>query len=423
MMGMEPKDFKSVSIIGACGHIGLPLALVLADAGFEVTGIDLDANRIEEIMSGHMPYVEEGAEELLARLLPTGRLRFSTDHSSVNKSDVLMIIIGTPIDDNLNARIDPLLDLLRQLKGLLRPGQLVVLRSTVSPGTTELFKAELEDGTDLKEGKDITLVFAPERVLQTKAITEIADLPQLIGAFSDEGFETASRFFRKFVKSHLLKLSPVEAELGKLMTNMARYVSFALANEFYLIADSFGANAHKIINACNLDYDRLNIPKPGPNVGGPCLFKDGYYLLSNISFPEIISTAFKVNESMPMIIAKKIFEQHKAQNVGVLGLAFKPNCDDTRSSLSFKLRKLLRNRRCKTVDVDPYVEGCEDLSRLKGVDALVLMTPHREFASLAEILKAVDNPDCLIVDLWNYWPENIDLSHDGVYRAKDVRPA
>ena len=423
MMAKKSEGFERVSIIGACGHVGLPLAIVLADAGFDVTGIDRDADLVSKITSGRMPYVEDGAEEMLAKLLPTGRLRFTADYSSVGESDVIVIIIGTPIDENLNARTDPLLNLLRDIKHHLHPGQLIVLRSTVSPGTTELFKAELEEGTGLIEGKDITLVFAPERVLQTKAITEIGDLPQLIGAFTKEGFAKASPFFARFVRSHLLHLTPVEAELGKLITNMTRYVSFALANEFYLIADSFGANAHKVINACNLDYDRLNIPRPGPNVGGPCLYKDGYYLLSRIAFPEIVSTAFKVNEAMPMIIVQKIFEHHQARRVGVLGLAFKANCDDTRNSLSFKLRKLLRNRRCEPVDVDPYVAGCEDMSRLRGVDTVVLMTPHREFASLPDILKAVDNPDCLIVDLWDYWHENVDLSHDGLYRARDARQA
>jgi UDP-N-acetyl-D-mannosaminuronic acid dehydrogenase len=272
----------------------------------------------------------------------------------------------------------------------------------------------------LVEGKDISLVFAPERVLQTKAIEEIASLPQLIGAFNDQGFEKAKLFFEKFVRSKIIRLSPLEAELGKLITNMARYVSFALANEFYLLADNFGANAHRIIAACNFDYPRLDIPSPGPNVGGPCLYKDGYYLLNRLPFPEIISCAFKINESMPAVIINKILQHHTPQKVGVLGLTFKANCDDIRNSLSFKLRKQLRNERCEIVDVDPYVAGTKDFESLRGVDTLILMTPHDQFRDLRRILNAIDNKNCLIVDLWNFWSENLDLSHDGLYTASEV---
>jgi UDP-N-acetyl-D-mannosaminuronic acid dehydrogenase len=412
---------QRVSLVGACGHIGLPLALVVADAGYEVVGIDRNAEAIRVVRGGKIPYVEHGAQELLDKLLPTGRIRFEPHSDSIRSADVVVIIIGTPIDDNLNPRIDPLLNLLREIKDMLHRGQLIVLRSTVSPGTTELFKAELEESTGLVEGRDISVVFAPERVLQTKAVQEIATLPQLIGAFNDVGFERASAFFRRFIRNRLIRLTPLGAELGKLITNMARYVSFAMANEFYLIADSFGADAHEIIAACNLDYARLDVPRPGPNVGGPCLYKDGYYLLSRIPFPTLVSTAFKINESMPMVIVRKVFERHNARRVGVLGLTFKADCDDTRNSLSYKLRKLLRNQRCEVVDVDPYVPGCEDLGRLKGVDTLILMTPHKEFALREKILQAVGNPDCLVVDLWNYWPVQADQTHDGLYWARDVK--
>lgn len=412
---------QRVSVIGACGHIGLPLALVMADAGYHVVGIDRNVDAIKVVAAGTIPYIEHGAQELLNKLLPTGRIVFATDYASVKSADVVVIIIGTPVDDNLNPRVDPLLNLLRDIKGMLHKGQLIVLRSTVSPGMTELVKNELEEGTGLTEGSDFSVVFAPERVLQTKAVEEIASLPQLIGAFNDVGFERASAFFKRVVHAPLVRLTPIGAELGKLITNMARYVSFAMANEFYLIADSFGANAHEIIKACNLDYPRLDLPRPGPNVGGPCLYKDGYYLVSRMPFPTLVSTAFKINESMPMTIVRKVFALHKARRVGILGLAFKADCDDTRNSLSYKLRKLLRNERCELVDVDPYVAGCEDIARLKGVDTIILMTPHKAFASLRKILQAVDNPKCLVADLWNFWPVQQGLSNDGLYWASDVK--
>jgi UDP-N-acetyl-D-mannosaminuronic acid dehydrogenase len=395
--------------------------LVVAEAGYEVVGIDSHAGHVAEVSAGTMPYKEERGEELLRRNLALGRIRFQTDVSAVATCDVVIIVIGTPVDENLNARIDPLLELLGSLTAHLHVGQLLVLRSTVSPGTTELFRDEVQSRTGLVEGRDVSVVFAPERVLQGHAISEIAALPQLIGAFNEEGFRRAELFFGRFVQNRMLRLTPKEAEIGKLMTNMARYVSFALANEFYLIADSFGANAHKIIHACNMDYPRLNIPRPGPNVGGPCLYKDGFYLLTNMPFAGLISTAFRINESMPAVIAKKVLERYRPKRVGVLGLTFKANCDDTRNSLSFKLKKLFRNARCEVVTVDPYVEAHRDFSVLAGVDALVLMTPHAEFRDLQAVLAAVRNPKCVVVDLWNFWSENVGLSHDGVYSAGEAR--
>ncbi len=412
-------DPKRVSVIGACGHVGLPLALVMADVGYDVVGIDLNAEAVKVVAGGKIPYVEHGAQELLDKLLPAGRLRFEMTYGSVQAADVVVIIIGTPIDDNLNPRVDPLLNLVRELKGMLRKDQLIILRSTVSPGITELVKAELEEGTGMVEGREFSLVFAPERVLQTRAVQEIASLPQLIGAFNDVGFERAAAFFSRFNKSKMIRLTPLGAELGKLITNMARYVSFALANEFYLIADSFGANAHEIIRACNEGYPRLDLPRPGPNVGGPCLYKDGYYLLSRMAFPTLVGTAFKINESMPMVIVRKLMSLHKARKVGVLGLAFKADCDDTRNSLSYKVRKLLRNERCEIVDVDPYVAGKADLERLRGVDAIILMTPHKEFRSLKKILQAVGHDQCVVADLWNFWSVQ-PAPADGVYWAKNV---
>ena len=148
-------------------------------------------------------------------------------------------------------------------------GQLIVLRSTVSPRTTELLRVVLEEGSGKKEGEDFHLVFAPERVLQTRAVEEIQALPQIVGSFNEAGFLAAQKFFGRFVEKRCIRLTPVEAELGKLITNMYRYVSFAVANEFYMICDSYGANSHAVIAACNEDYARLDLPRPGPNVGGP----------------------------------------------------------------------------------------------------------------------------------------------------------
>ena len=320
---------NQVSIVGAGGHIGLPLSVVLAEAGFDVIGIDRNTELNAELSAGVLPYVEHGAEELLDRGLARGNLRFTDDTASMATSGTLVIIVGTPIDDNLNPRIDPLIDLLGAHAPHIPNGQLIVLRSTVSPGTTELLRSVLEKGSGRTEGVDFHLVFAPERVLQTRAVEEIQNLPQLVGAFTESSFARAEEFFSRFIAKRCIPMKPVEAELGKLITNMSRYVSFAMANEFYMICNTYGANSHTIIAACNEDYSRLDLPIPGPNVGGPCLYKDGYYLTEHISYPEIIANAFRVNESMPRYLLDRVTSIAKLQRVGILGLAFKANCDDT----------------------------------------------------------------------------------------------
>jgi len=415
--GTEPN---TVAIVGAAGHIGMPLSVVLAEAGYHVTGIDRNQAVNEQLTRGEVPYIEHGAEELLKRGLERGNLSFTHYDEALTTAETMILIIGTPVDDNLNPRIDALLEVLQRHATRMPRGQLIILRSTVSPGTTELLRKILEDKTNMREGVDFHLVFAPERVLQTKAVEEIQSLPQMIGAFSESSFNRAKDFFGRFLHNQCIRLNPVEAELGKLITNMSRYISFAMANEFYMICDSYGANAHKVINACNKDYPRLNLPRPGSNVGGPCLYKDGYYLIDRIAFPDIIASAFKINESVTRYLLDKVKAKTNLRHAGILGMAFKADCDDTRNSLSFKLQKQLRGSYCTPVPVDPYVPEYNDYNRLKRVDALFLMTPHSEFRDLAKILKIVDNPDCVICDMWNFWSENSELAHDGIYTAREA---
>lgn len=418
---IDRRPSNTVAIIGAGGHVGLPLSLVLAEAKYNVIGIDTNAALIEQLKEGVVPYVEEGAQTLLRRALKRCNLNFTPDSDVIAKARTVIVIIGTPVDEYLNPRMDPLHNLFERNKHLFRKNQLILLRSTLSPGTTDLVRWMIEDMTGMKEGRDFFLCFAPERVMQTKGIKEIKDLPQLIGAFNDKSYARAKAFFDRFIRNVCLRLTPVEAEIGKLITNMARYISFAVSNEFYMIADSYGANIHRVIRACNLDYPRLNLPRPGPNVGGPCLYKDGYYLVEKIPYPEIIDASFKINEAAPMYLLEKVKKRVRLRKAGILGMTFKANCDDVRNSLSYKLRKQLRSLKCAIVEVDPYVPEFKDMNRLKGVDALFLMTPHREFGDLKAVLKRVANPNCLIVDMWNFWDENEHLSHDGLYHAKDVR--
>lgn len=411
---------KRVAIIGGAGHVGLGMCLVLAEVGHDVIGVDINDYANALIMSGTMPFMEEQGQEYLERALANDRLHMTSDFSEVSEADVVVIVMGTPIDENLNPRFDGLKKLFENLTPNLRRGQLIILRSTVSPGTTERVRRMVERHLGWRCGEDIHLVFAPERVLQGKSIEELESLPQIVGAFDDAGWEVAREFFATYVRNEIPRLTPVEAEIGKLVTNMYRYLTFAFANEVFLIADQWGANSNKVIDAINKNYPRVDVPRPGPNVGGPCLFKDGYFLIERMPFPDLISTSFKINEGMTAQIAMKIEQMPDITKVAILGMTFKANNDDIRNSLSYKLRKQLDDGSYDVVSVDPYVDGHTDIQELDGADCVVLMTPHREFADLGEIAKAINNPDCVVIDIWGFWASMRYLSHNGVFAMKEA---
>jgi UDP-N-acetyl-D-mannosaminuronic acid dehydrogenase len=411
---------ETVAVIGAAGHVGLGLTLSIADAGHQVFGIDVNESAIRQIKSGEIPFVEEGGAEVLARVLANGKLTMTSDLAVVANCHVVIVILGTPIDENLNPVVAPLHNLFRSMRPHLRKDQLIVLRSTVSPGTTDCIRAALERESRWRVGRDLFVVYAPERVVQGRSLEEIRSLPQIIGAYDRLSFHLAEEFFSTFVNNRCLQLTPCEAELAKLMCNMARYTAFAVANEFYLIADQYKANIHRIFDACSYDYPRFSVPTPGANVSGPCLFKDGFFLAQWFPFPELILTAFKINESMPVHIFKKLQTNREIRKVGVLGLAFKAGNDDTRYSLSFKFKKLLEAGGYELACVDPFVLEYHDFSRLRGCDAVVLMTPHSDFANLNSLAEIVDNERCLYVDIWGFWQAMRAQSANGCFYGREI---
>ncbi|WP_303647116.1 UDP binding domain-containing protein, partial [Haloarchaeobius salinus] len=308
---------------------------------------------------------------------------------------------------------------------------LLVFRSTIYPGTTNIVCDRLEDAGH-EVGEDVYVTFAPERIAQHKAFEEVVGLPQLIGAPDDESYERTADVFETFLEADCLRLNPTEAELGKLFTNMYRYLTFAAANEFYLIADSFAThhdvNIHKILDKTGQDYPRFDVPDPGANVGGPCLTKDGWFLVDNIPYNELVSTAYQINEGMPaQIIGRMADKAPEPEKVTVLGMTFKGNSDDTRNSVSFKMEKQLRMKGYgQPVEIEPNVEGFDDWDDVAGSDWVVLMTPHDEFADFETVREHVDNEDCLYCDIWGLWEEAKHESDNGYffgYELADERAA
>ena len=379
MAAMKALD---VVIVGGCGHVGLPLGLSLADSGYRVGINDIDVAKIERVKAGEVPFRENGAGELLARLLPTGRLEFSSQPAMVKRTQTVILVIGTPIDEFMNPSVTVFDRVVDELIPHIQPGTLVVLRSTVFPSTTEGVERRLQAA-----GVDATVAFCPERIAEGHALEEVTSLPQLIGASSDEAYERASKLFAP-LGMQLIRTTPIEAELAKLLTNTWRYMKFAIANQFFQIAHRSGVDYSSVLDAIRRDYPRAaDLPGPG-FAAGPCLLKDTMQLsaFTPDHFP-MGQAAMQINEGMPNYIVDALNSRHAlaGRTLGILGMAFKGDSDDPRASLSYKVRKLAAFKGARVLCTDPYVPDSSFVSLdevLKGSDVLVIGAPHRAYRGL-----------------------------------------
>jgi nucleotide sugar dehydrogenase len=257
-----------VVIVGGCGHVGLPLAIALADSGAQVAVYDVSEQAVALVGAGTLPFDEPGAAPVLQRVVSSGALRATTDPAVVAEAENVVVVIGTPVDEHLNPDPRAIPRALEACAPYFRDGQLLVLRSTVYPGVTAQVERMLE-GT----GRRMDIAFCPERIAEGKAMTELYSLPQLVGARDDRSRERASRLFRRLT-DQIVDLSPEEAELAKLFTNTWRYIRFAAANQFWMMANDRGLDFERIRPAPDADYPRA-ADMPGAGfAAGPCLFKD-----------------------------------------------------------------------------------------------------------------------------------------------------
>lgn len=383
-----------VVVLGGGGHVGLPLSLALAQAGLRVGIYDTNQATLDRIAAGEMPFMETGAAELLADLLPTGRLELSAEASMIERTDQLVVVIGTPVDEFLGPSMTIFEKAVNQIAPHLRDGALVVLRSTVYPGTTAYVSQHLREA-----GCVVDVAFCPERIAEGHALEELHSLPQIIGADDDVAADRASALFRHLA-AKTIRTSSREAELAKLFTNTWRYMKFAVANQFFMIADQAGVDYTNVLRAIREDYPRAqDLPGPG-FAAGPCLFKDAMQLSAFTSdhFP-MGQAAMQVNEGLPAYIVSALERRYgglQGKTVGILGMAFKAESDDTRASLSYKLRKLLGWAGARVVCTDPHVVD-DRLTTLECVlqesDVLILGAPHKPYRNLH-----VGGKD--VVDVW-----------------------
>jgi UDP-N-acetyl-D-mannosaminuronic acid dehydrogenase len=386
-----------VAVLGGGGHVGLPLSLALAEAGLQVGIYDIAQPTLDAIAAGRMPFLENGADELLDRVLGTGRLELGGEPEMLGRADAVVMVIGTPVDEFLGPSTRVFERAVDQIAPHIRDGALVVLRSTVYPGTTAYVAGELE-----RRGCRVDVAFCPERIAEGHALEELHSLPQIIGADTPAAGDRAEALFRHLTDK-TVRTSTKEAELAKLFTNTWRYMKFAIANQFLAIADQAGVDYTNVLRAVREDYPRAkDLPGPG-FAAGPCLFKDTMQLAAFTSdhFP-MGQAAMQINEGMPAYIVSALERRHgtlRGKTVGILGMAFKAESDDIRASLSFKLRKLLGWAGATVLATDPYVvdERLVPLEQVLGEsDILVIGAPHRAYRSLdLEGRDVVDIWDCL----------------------------
>lgn len=388
------KQFD-LCIIGGAGHVGLPFSLVFANAGKKVAIYDINSEMIQKISNGVVPFMESGAEELLSKALKNNNLVLSTDPLIIAKSKVVVITIGTPVDEFLNPVFKDIFSCFENLMEFFSNDQLIILRSTVYPGTTDRIQKWLRE-----KGKDPLIAFCPERVVQGKAIEEILDLPQIVSGTTPEAEEEATQFF-KAINVEVVNLTPIEAEFAKLFTNAYRYISFAIANQFFIIANSANQDYDKIIKGVKYHYPRMDGLGSAGFAAGPCLFKDTMQLNAFAKNQFALGqAAMNVNEGLILYLVDCLKSRFKLEETrfGLLGMAFKAGNDDIRSSLSYKLKKVLEFQSKQVITTDPYVTVDPHLVSLEETleksDVLILCVPHPDYRDLK-----TSKP---VIDIWGF---------------------
>lgn len=400
-------DFD-VCVIGT-GRVGLPLGLSFTEAGLRTVGVDLDRDLRETVNGGHMPFYEPGYDEVVARRT----FRVEGDHAVVARSAAVVIAVGTPLLEGIESDLRPLRKVFEAIVPHLRKGQLLCLRSTVSPGTTTLMGQWAARATGLRLGQELRLAYCPERIAEGFAREELHTLPQLVGTEDPDSRAAAEALFDA-VAPELLHCDFLHAELAKLFSNLARYLQFALGNHLAMVAEQFGADIHLIRRLANDRYPREKLAPPGL-AGGPCLGKDFGMVSEWVAEVDLGLSAWRLNESVPLFLVRRLDLRAplRDRRVGVLGYAYKADIDDVRETPVSKLVRTVQRRAPAEVRVsdpnlparihDPLngaIENHEAWATAAWSERLFVAMPHRGFRDILVRLGA-ERPDVWIADVWN----------------------
>jgi UDP-N-acetyl-D-glucosamine dehydrogenase len=380
-----------IGIVGL-GYVGLPLAVAYAEAGHDVTGLDLDGRKIEALNAGESYIEDVGSDRLRAvadRLHPTAR------YADLSKTDAVIVAVPTPLTENREPDLGALVGSAVSLAGVLQHGQLIVLESTTYPGTTRERFIPLLEESGLKAGRDFHVGFSPERVDPGRTDYTLRNTPKVVGGFTEECRDRAIALYSE-VCSELVPVSTLEAaELTKLLENIFRTVNIALVNELAMLCDRMAIDIWEVVDAASTKPYGFMRFEPGPGMGGHCLPVDPFYLAwraREFDTPtEFIELAGEVNQRMPYFCVDKIIDalnNHskpvRGTKIAILGVSYKAGVGDMRESPALKILSLLRDRGAELVYHDPHVAalnefGLESVSldeALEDAECAVIVTAH-----------------------------------------------
>jgi UDP-N-acetyl-D-mannosaminuronic acid dehydrogenase len=428
-------EHRHVVVVGM-GYVGLTLAIVLAELGYRVTGIEHNPAIRDALLEGNPHFHEPGLKTALSGLL--NKSLFVEDEAP-HDGDIFVISVGTPLDSELRPNLEHVSSAAREVGARLKESSLVILRSTVPVGTTrEVVVPLLEEASGLEAGSDFYVAFAPERTVEGDALRELRELPQIVGGLTPNCQDLTSALFANVTPVVVRVDSLEEAELAKIVNNGFRDMSFAFANEIALICKHFNIDSHSLVQAANQGYRRNPIPSPSPGVGGACLNKDPYIMAEaarRVGLEQPLSlSGRRLNESMPTMVAHWAKEAlaKAGKDVGdsiifLAGMAFKgqPETSDMRGSTSLEIAKLFAED-CRELRVhDPVVErdqleslGYRPVSveeGFNGADLVMLLTNHVEYSrlELRPLLESLARP-AVFVDAWGVHDPDIVLTVDGI---------
>jgi UDP-N-acetyl-D-mannosaminuronic acid dehydrogenase len=376
---------ERVCVVGL-GYIGLPTASLLCSRGFQVHGVDLAPNVVATINSGRIHIVEPDLDIMVRSAVHGGLLRASQQPEA---ADVFMIAVPTPIDETACPDMRAVESAARAIAPHLRPGNLVILESTSPVGTTEDLIAPIIAATGLEVGEDVFLAYCPERVLPGRILTELVENDRVVGGVNQASTDKAVRFYESFVRGEVIGTDARTAEMVKLTENAFRDVNIAFANELSMICASQGISVWNLIRLANR-HPRVNILQPGPGVGGHCIAVDPWFIVhSNPELARIVRVAREVNDSKPEWVVERVkrcVQKVKDPVIACLGLAFKADVDDTRSSPAVDIvRALQRDLDVPLMIVEPNLTSHPEFElatlehALTHANIVLVLTDHKQF--------------------------------------------